>query len=63
MPVGQSNRVVIDTDVDLKKELYAVLKAEEKSLKYWFEEHARAYISERAQPSLFSQDEFKEEIK
>ena len=61
MPVGQSNRVVIDTDVELKRVLHAVLKAEDKSLKHWFEENARAYISEKVQPSLFSQLEFREE--
>lgn len=60
MPVGQSNRVVIDTDPDLKQELHAVLKSEEKSLKKWFEENARAYISERSQPSLFGQPKNKE---
>lgn len=61
MPVGQSNRVVIDIDLELKQDLHALLKSEEKSLKYWFEEKARAYISEKTQPSLFDRDEFREE--
>ena len=61
MPVGQSNRVVIDTDPDLKQELHAVLRAEEKSMKRWFEENARAYIAQRAQLGLFGQSEFKAE--
>lgn len=63
MPVGGSKRIVIETDLELKKELYQVLDAEGLKLKHWFETAAKEFLAARAQPSLFSQSEIKEDSK
>lgn len=52
MPVGRSGRVVIEIDPDLKRELYAALEAEGKSLKHWFLQHVEEHLRDRAQMSL-----------
>ncbi len=48
MPVGRSNRIVIDVDeVALKRRLYAALAQDGRSLKEWFVTAAHAYLDER----------------
>ena len=45
MPVGKSNRVVIDVgDVTLKRKLYSALAEDGRSLKEWFEAAAAEYL-------------------
>lgn len=45
MAIGKSRRIVIDVeDVTLKRDLYAVLAAEGRSLKEWFSAAAHEYL-------------------
>jgi hypothetical protein len=52
MSRGDSKRVVIEVDPDLKRKLYTVLAADDSTLKDWFVRAATNYIAEREQPSL-----------
>lgn len=52
MARGPSNRIVVDVDPLLKRDLHSALAADGLSLKDWFVRHARQYIAERNQPSL-----------
>lgn len=52
MSKGDSGRVVIEVDPDLKRKLYIVLAADSSTLKDWFVSAAAYYITEREQPSL-----------
>ena len=52
MSKGDSGRVVIEVDPDLKRRLYSVLAADSSTLKDWFISAAARYIAEREQPSL-----------
>jgi hypothetical protein len=46
MPIGKSSRIVIDVEnVALKRDLYAVLATEGRSLKDWFSSAASEYLS------------------
>jgi hypothetical protein len=46
MPIGKSNRIVIDVeDIALKRNLYAALATEGRSLKDWFSAAANDYLS------------------
>jgi len=53
MPVGSSNRIVVDIDIESKRLLYTALASENKTLKKWFIENVDRYLAERSQPSLF----------
>jgi hypothetical protein len=53
MSVGNSGRIVIEVDTELKKMLYASLEKENLTLKEWFVRNATTYLREAAQPSLF----------
>jgi hypothetical protein len=45
MPIGQSNRIVIDVDdIDLKRKLYAALAKKGRSLKDWFSAAAEDFV-------------------
>ncbi len=52
MPVGQSGRIVIEIDPDLKHELYATLKDDGVTLKQWFLERVEEHLRDRGQLSL-----------
>jgi hypothetical protein len=52
MPKGQSGRVVVEVDPDLKRRLYSALAIENSTLKDWFIDAARQYVAEREQPLL-----------
>lgn len=52
MPIGNSGRVVIEIDPELKQELYAVLGAEGLSLKSWFLARVEDHLKYRQQLSL-----------
>jgi hypothetical protein len=46
MPIGKSSRIVIEVeDVALKRDLYAVLATEGRSLKDWFSSAVSEYLS------------------
>lgn len=52
MPVGQSGRIVIEIDPELKHELYAALKGDDVTLKQWFLARVEEYLRDRGQLSL-----------
>ena len=64
MAVGISGRVVIEIDPKLKKQLYAVLDRDGKTLKEWFVGNAISYLEHSLQPSLFgSEPAFVQKVK
>lgn len=48
MSKGNSGRIVIVVDTELKKQLHALIAFEGRSLKEWFIEKATEYISNKA---------------
>lgn len=53
MSVGNSGRIVIEVDTELKKMLYASLEKENLTLKEWFVRNVTTYLRDVEQPSLF----------
>ncbi len=51
MAKGNSGRIVIEIDPELKQELYEALGVKELNLKQWFLSHVNQLLAER-QPSL-----------
>jgi hypothetical protein len=49
MPVGNSGRIVIEIDPELKQELYRSLVNDKLSLKEWFLENVDLYLSDKTQ--------------
>jgi hypothetical protein len=45
MAIGNSNRVVIDVPLELKRRLHAALAADGVSLRQWFVEAAERYLT------------------
>lgn len=56
MPVGQSGRLVIEIDPDLKKDFYAVLERDGLTLREWFLQRAHLYIQNGSQLRLFAEN-------
>ena len=52
MAKGQSGRVVIELDPQLKRDLYSALASDGSTLKAWFIRVAETYLTERQQPRL-----------
>jgi hypothetical protein len=52
MPKGESGRIVIEVDPNLKRKLYSALAGDNSTLKGWFLGAAESYIAEHEQPSL-----------
>lgn len=52
MARGDSGRIVIEVDPDLKRQLYAALALSGSTLKDWFMKEAQEFCSESVQPSL-----------
>jgi hypothetical protein len=52
MAQGNSGRVVIEVDPDLKRHLYKVLNSRNLTLKTWFTTQARNLLAEHEQPSF-----------
>lgn len=50
--IGDSGRVVIEIEPDLKRELHVALRHDGTNLKNWFVEQALSFLSERGQISL-----------
>lgn len=53
---GTSGRVVIEIEPALKRELYAELIRDGRTLKQWFIERAEEFVREQQQPSLFRRE-------
>lgn len=52
MSVGESGRVVIEIDPELKRSLYNALQTRGLTMKGWFSSHAETFISNHMQLSL-----------
>ena len=52
MPKGQSGRVVVEVEPDLKRRLYSALAARGSTLKHWFIDSAEQFVADHEQPSL-----------
>jgi hypothetical protein len=52
MAIGPSGRIVIEIDPELKRELYGCLSSDGLSLREWFLDSARQYLSTRTQLPL-----------
>ena len=52
MPVGQSGRIVVEIEPELKQDLYAALRQDGVSLKQWFLDNTNEYLRDRGQLSL-----------
>lgn len=52
MPKGESGRIVVEVNPDLKRRLYSALAIEGSTLKDWFIGAADSYVAEREQPRL-----------
>ena len=53
MAIGESGRIVLEIDPELKRRLYSTLALENKTLKEWFIALAVQHIDTQKQPSLF----------
>lgn len=53
MAIGESGRIVLEIDPELKRRLYSILALENKTLKEWFVALAVQHIDTQQQPSLF----------
>ncbi len=56
MARGESGRIVIEVDPDLKSELYNALTYQGLTLKAWFIREAQRHIRTHKQPYLFAAD-------
>jgi len=56
MAVGESGRIVIDVDPEMKRRLYSALALSGSTLKDWFLKSARSFCDESTQPMLFNTD-------
>jgi hypothetical protein len=54
MPRGESGRIVIEIEPEMKRRLYAALAISGSTLKDWFINNAAEFCSESTQPMLFS---------
>ena len=57
MAKGNSGRIVIEVDPEIKHELYDALDKEGLTLKEWFLRNAGVFLKDRGQMSLLPQDE------
>ena len=59
MPVGKSNRIVVDLDLEKKRKLYAQLAGDGRTMKDWFEEQVDRYLEGRSAQThlLFNEDD------
>ncbi len=56
MARGESGRVVIEIEPDLKSQLYTALTHRGLTLKAWFVQEAQHYVEFHQQPLLFRRD-------
>ena len=59
MSRGNSGRIVIEIDPQIKDQLYAALAMNKLTLKDWFLSRCNSYLTEAIQPSLFSDSDAK----
>lgn len=51
---GPSNRLVVELELDLKRELYVALSQDQLTFKEWLKSQAQQYIATQRQPALFT---------
>ena len=51
MAKGQSGRIVIEVDPDLKRQLYSALAIDDLTLKDWFIAHAQSFVAQHDRKS------------
>lgn len=56
MSIGGSGRIVIEIDPAMKRELYAALQRDQKTLKEWFLIRAEEYVTNGGQLSMFGKE-------
>ena len=61
MSIGNSGRIVIEVEPELKRELYAYLTRDGLTLKEWFLQEARTYLATNSQLSLALLDRHSDE--
>jgi hypothetical protein len=54
MAVGESGRIVIEVDPEVKRRLYSALALSGSTLKDWFLKNASNFCDESQQPQLFA---------
>lgn len=52
MSIGNSGRIVIEVDPELKQQLYEALGKEQMTLKSWFLDNAEEFLATRSQMRL-----------
>jgi hypothetical protein len=57
MAIGDSGRIVLEIEPQLKRELYSSLALESKTLKEWFVTLAEQYVRAHGQSELFAQQD------
>lgn len=62
MAKGESGRIVLEIDPNLKKTLYSVLALEQKTLKDWFLENAEKHIKNKKLDLLRSIEKEENEV-
>lgn len=53
MAIGESGRVVIEMEPELKRRLHAALALEQLTMKDWFTQQAQLFVQQHMQPQLF----------
>ena len=53
MSIGESGRIVLEVEPDLKRRLYSALALDHKTMKDWFIAQAEEYMDSQQQPRLF----------
>lgn len=59
MSIGNSGRIVLEIDPEMKRSLYAVLARDGLTLKAWFTQEATEYIENATQGQLFTRRDIK----
>lgn len=59
---GESGRIVLEIEPELKKALYSILAMEQKTLKDWFVDKAQKHICEKKTELIQSFSKVKDEV-
>lgn len=57
MAKGDSGRIVVDIDPQLKRRLYSALALKDSTLKDWFIQSAEEFLKEKEQPNHSKENE------
>ena len=62
MAKGESGRIVLEVDPELKKTLYSILAMEQQTLKDWFIDKAQKHINEKKNELIKSFSKVNDEV-